>query len=699
IIDEPIEEALTTTTDYVHGRLTGEAERILGEEMTNEFKWSTYYYDRKGHIIQTHTTRAQGGVDVTSTSVTFTGNPLSVCISHDYGSRSAYAEFYAYTYDNWDRPLTVKHLLDREGIAPAWTTLSDIQYDAAGRIVSDVRNGNPELQTSFTYNVRSWKTGITGPGFSEELSYEPDANHPAQISAREEWGGNITAVNVEYGAAAEATSYHHEYGYDALSRLISASTVQGPGNDASCQEDYAYDDHTNLVNYNRTGAGLKLKTFSYSGNRMTSVSLTSGTSGARGTVSYDDMGRITSSTIEGMTEVKYNVVGYPSYVRQADGGYVHHTYTAGGARLASRRVIPGDVDEVTLMEYEGNEVRENGQLRMLLFDGGYVDFSGSEPRYCWHTTDHLGSVRAVADSLGNVFASYAYRPYGEEFVVGNLACDNSPAEDQQTVHEGEIGTGKPHPIEGGLTEHYSANASSDWQPYRFSGKESLTRVGLDLYDFGARMYSPSNMRWMTMDPLCEKFYDISPYVYCNGNPMNLVDPDGRNPFALYELLKWGVLGAAAYFSTGVAVEYACNRDYGAGKRWQDQQDGKARDDYNRRRINMQNSINNNFPNNSDPNQEPNWNGHNPSLWTLLHAIPSVRELIQVYNSLKEMISPQNEQDKTEEDDSSNSDEANNASDANNASNTSSTNNAGTFPVLHPDEKPNNTNQGETKKTK
>ena len=114
---------------------------------------------------------------------------------------------------------------------------------------------------------------------------------------------------------------------------------------------------------------------------------------------------------------------------------------------------------------------------------------------------------------------------------------------------------------------------------------------------------------------------------------------------------------------------------------------------------MQNSINNNFPNNSDPNQEPNWNGHNPSLWTLLHAIPSVRELIQVYNSLKEMISPQNEQDKTEEDDSSNSDEANNASDANNASNTSSTNNAGTFPVLHPDEKPNTTNQGETKKTK
>ncbi len=73
---------------------------------------------------------------------------------------------------------------------------------------------------------------------------------------------------------------------------------------------------------------------------------------------------------------------------------------------------------------------------------------------------------------------------------------------------------------------YSAAEESDWQPFKFGGKESLTRVGLDLYDFGARMYSPSNMRWMTMDPLAEKYYHISPYAYCAGNPVNIVDPTG-----------------------------------------------------------------------------------------------------------------------------------------------------------------------------
>jgi len=51
---------------------------------------------------------------------------------------------------------------------------------------------------------------------------------------------------------------------------------------------------------------------------------------------------------------------------------------------------------------------------------------------------------------------------------------------------------------------------------------------LNLYDFGARMFSPFNMRWMTMDPLAEKYYHISPYVYCAGGPINIVDPDGRH---------------------------------------------------------------------------------------------------------------------------------------------------------------------------
>lgn len=34
-------------------------------------------------------------------------------------------------------------------------------------------------------------------------------------------------------------------------------------------------------------------------------------------------------------------------------------------------------------------------------------------------------------------------------------------------------------------------------------------------------------RFTTIDPLAEKCPNISPYAYCNGNPVNFVDPDGR----------------------------------------------------------------------------------------------------------------------------------------------------------------------------
>ena len=34
-------------------------------------------------------------------------------------------------------------------------------------------------------------------------------------------------------------------------------------------------------------------------------------------------------------------------------------------------------------------------------------------------------------------------------------------------------------------------------------------------------------RWTTPDPLSEKYYDLSPYAFCNNNPVNFVDPDGR----------------------------------------------------------------------------------------------------------------------------------------------------------------------------
>ncbi|SKB90493.1 RHS repeat-associated core domain-containing protein [Macellibacteroides fermentans] len=38
---------------------------------------------------------------------------------------------------------------------------------------------------------------------------------------------------------------------------------------------------------------------------------------------------------------------------------------------------------------------------------------------------------------------------------------------------------------------------------------------------------PALGRFTTLDPLAEKYYSVSPYVYCANNPVKFIDPDGR----------------------------------------------------------------------------------------------------------------------------------------------------------------------------
>jgi RHS repeat-associated protein len=65
------------------------------------------------------------------------------------------------------------------------------------------------------------------------------------------------------------------------------------------------------------------------------------------------------------------------------------------------------------------------------------------------------------------------------------------------------------------------------QRYLYNGKELVEGIGL--YDYGARWYDPVVGRWTSVDPLAGKMPGWSPYNYVMGNPIRLVDPDGRMP--------------------------------------------------------------------------------------------------------------------------------------------------------------------------
>ena len=102
--------------------------------------------------------------------------------------------------------------------------------------------------------------------------------------------------------------------------------------------------------------------------------------------------------------------------------------------------------------------------------------------------EHLGSVRSVVSETGAVQQRNNYFPYGDIFP--------------------------------------STSNDDSGNRYKYTGKESGDEIGL--YDFSARFLHTRFGRFTTIDPLAEKYPGISPYAYCNGNPVNFVDPDGMD---------------------------------------------------------------------------------------------------------------------------------------------------------------------------
>lgn len=44
------------------------------------------------------------------------------------------------------------------------------------------------------------------------------------------------------------------------------------------------------------------------------------------------------------------------------------------------------------------------------------------------------------------------------------------------------------------------------------------------------MYDPALGRWHSLDPLADKYYSTSPFVYCLNTPINAIDPDGKRVY-------------------------------------------------------------------------------------------------------------------------------------------------------------------------
>ena len=200
---------------------------------------------------------------------------------------------------------------------------------------------------------------------------------------------------------------------------------------------------------------------------------------------YDENGNLTKDLNKNITAIQYNCLNLPSRVMFANGNSISYLYDAAGRKLRTVHFLEGD--SVTT-DYCGNVVYENGVPQILLTEVGYVSLTDGQ--YHYYLKDHQGNNRVVVDEEG------AVEEVNDYYAFGGLMSTSS----RQSV-----------------------------QPYKYNGKELDRKDGLDWYDYGARYYDAALGRWHVVDPMSEKYYGVSPYLYCANNPILLVDPNGMWP--------------------------------------------------------------------------------------------------------------------------------------------------------------------------
>ena len=209
----------------------------------------------------------------------------------------------------------------------------------------------------------------------------------------------------------------------------------------------------------------------------------------------------------------------PDTIQFSTGNQIINRYAADGRKLGTEyftRVtnlaVPLITGQVINQTYTINTINQNGAAyidnkeyntlkgnpalttlqRVYNAEGYAQNITATTPNYYYYRQDHLGNNREVW--LANTKKTVQYTQY----------------------------------YPSGLPWASIASDSTGLQERKYNGKEFVEMHGYDTYDYGARGYYAAMGRFTSVDPLAENYYETSPYSYCDGNPVNNIDPDGRD---------------------------------------------------------------------------------------------------------------------------------------------------------------------------
>ena len=279
----------------------------------------------------------------------------------------------------------------------------------------------------------------------------------------------------------------------------------------------------------------------YSGNRLTSVTESATTdfgfshsSITYGQGDYDNNGNQLKS---GHGAVEYTITNMPTKFVFQDDGEMNIIYDAGGNKLLKQ--ITGQASDPHIMTYLGNVQYKNNELFAINHDQGRTIPVEGGFRTEFGIKDHLGCNRVMYSDIND-----------DGQITGQEVPQENRPTHPQAAHSFTCPPDMYPAVQESLMCPFWMTWDGDWRTpqndvevnkYQYNGKEiqddeflavagdPTSGYSLGWYDYGARCYDPSVGRFISVDPLADKFPSWSSYSYTFNNPIRFIDPDGRAP--------------------------------------------------------------------------------------------------------------------------------------------------------------------------
>ncbi|MGE8159877.1 RHS repeat domain-containing protein [Paraburkholderia sp. NPDC080076] len=434
-----------------------------------------------------------------------------------------------WVYDALGRVVTTR--LDVSGAAQL-SASATYHYNALNEITQiDLPAGSPLPSIVYTYDDQGQITAIGVPGTPAAIaSYTWTADGQLQTAQRgalaDAWGydspGSILTHQASVGTK---TVFSQNYTYTPDSQIASRDTAfnfSALSDTRSVAYTYDGQQRFNTAVVANAGRGNQAVTeYDANGNiwKATQDGATLSASCSAGT---DRLDTATLVNGEGVT-FHYRNDGKPDQWRGLSMEY--------DPALGTVAAVTNGSNVVRYARGLNNQrvLRQQGSALQISFQGAgntpLVIWNDGTPQVCiwganglaavhdgalkYPLADHQNTVWAVTDTAGALVASFDYLPFG-----GLLS---------------EAGSGAP-----------------SWL-FQYAGKPWDATLGL--YDFGARLYDPALLRFVTPDP-ARQF--ASPYVFASNNPLNMVDPSGN-------ISLWAQIGIGAamvaVIAAGIALSF------------------------------------------------------------------------------------------------------------------------------------------------